>query len=141
MAKETTLVMIKPNAVKKNAIGKILDRFESAGLCIAGARLEQLTRERCEGFYAEHTGKPFFEGLVSFMSSGPAMLLALTGENAIAAARELMGDTNPDAAAPGTIRADFADNMTENAVHGSDSPASAERELAYHFEPGAICPR
>ena len=141
MAVETTLVMIKPNAVNKNVTGKILDRFESAGLVLAGARLEHLTRDRCEDFYAEHRGKPFFEGLVRFMSSGPTLLLALIGEGAIARARELMGDTDPAKAAPGTIRADFADNMTENAVHGSDGPASAARELAFHFDPQAICSR
>ena len=138
MAEETTLVMVKPNAVRKNVIGKIMDRFESNGLRIEAARLEHLTREKCEAFYAEHAGKPFFEGLVEFMSSGPTMLLGLSGEGAIAKARDLMGDTNPEKAAPGTIRADFADNMTENAAHGSDSPASAERELGFHFGDGEI---
>jgi len=136
VAHEKTLVMIKPNAVRKNVIGKILDRFETAGLRIAGARLEHLSEEKCRGFYAEHDGKPFFAELVTFMSSGPAMLLALEGENAILGARGLMGDTNPEKAAPGTIRADFADNMTENAVHGSDSPDSARRELEFHFKDG-----
>lgn len=141
MAVETTLVMIKPNAVRKNAIGSIIGVFEEAGLAVVGARLERLNRDRCEQFYAEHVGKPFYEGLVSFMSSGPTVLLALSGDNAIARARELMGDTNPAKAAPGTIRADFADSMTENAVHGSDSPASAERELAFHFGDRGICLR
>lgn len=136
MAHEKTLVMIKPNAVRKNVIGKILDRFETAGLRIAGARLEHLSEEKCRRFYTEHDGKPFFAELVTFMSSGPAMLLALEGENAILGARGLMGDTNPEKAAPGTIRADFADNMTENAVHGSDSPDSARRELEFHFKDG-----
>ena len=141
MAVETTLVMIKPNAVRKNAIGSIVKVFEEAGLAVVGARLEHLSRERCEQFYAEHDGKPFFDGLISFMSSGPAVLLALAGDNAIDLARELMGDTNPEKAAPGTIRADFADTMTENAVHGSDSPASAERELRFHFGDHGICLR
>ena len=138
---EKTLVMIKPNAVKKNAIGKIVDRFESSGLTVVGARLEHLTEEKCKGFYAEHEGKFFFDGLVEFMTSGPTLLLALAGDNAIAQARELMGDTNPEKAAAGTIRADFADSMTENAVHGSDSPASAERELGFHFGDNGLCPR
>ena len=138
---ETTLVMIKPNAVAKDAIGRIIDRFESAGLWVVGARLERLSAERCRAFYAEHDGKPFFEGLVSFMSSGPTLLLALEGEDAIARARELMGDTNPEKAAPGTIRANFADSMTENAVHGSDSPASARRDLAFYFGENGLCPR
>jgi len=136
MAEEITLVMIKPNAVRKNAIGKIVDRFETAGLRIHGARLEHMSEDTCRQFYAEHDGKPFFAELVKFMSSGPTMLLALEGENAIPRARELMGDTNPEKAAPGTIRADFADNMTENAVHGSDSPESARRELDFHFKDG-----
>jgi nucleoside-diphosphate kinase len=136
MAQETTLVMIKPNAVRKNVIGKILDRFETAGLRISAARLEHLSEEKCRRFYAEHDGKPFFAELVNFMSSGPSMLLALEGDNAILRARELMGDTNPEKASPGTIRADFADNMTENAVHGSDSPESAKREIDFHFSGG-----
>lgn len=130
---EKTLIMIKPNAVKKNAIGAIIERFESNQLTVIAARLEHMTPETCRGFYAEHEGKFFFDGLVAFMSSGPTMLLALSGDNAIARAREIMGNTNPEKADPGTIRADFADSMTENAVHGSDSPASAERELTFHF--------
>lgn len=133
MAEETTLIMIKPNAVAKQVIGKIIDRFETAGLALTAARLEHLTRERCEAFYAEHQGKFFFDDLCAFMSSGPTMLMAVHGDDAIARARKLMGDTNPEKAAPGTIRADFADDMTRNAVHGSDSPASAARELAFHF--------
>ena len=138
---EKTLVMIKPNAVKKNAIGAIMERFESQNLEVIAARLEQMSPETCRGFYAEHDGKFFFDGLVSFMSSGPTMLLALAGENAIVRAREIMGNTDPSQADPGTIRADFADSMTENAVHGSDSPASAARELAFHFSEDQLCPR
>lgn len=138
---ETTLVMIKPNAVTKNAIGQIVGRFEAAGLTVVGARLEHMAPDTCRGFYAEHDGKPFFEELVAFMSSGPTLLLALAGDNAIVAARGLMGDTNPDKAAPGTIRSDFADSMTKNAVHGSDSAASAARELAFHFGDSGLCPR
>ena len=141
MADETTLVMIKPNAVRKNAIGSIIGRFESAGLKVVAARLEHMNAEKCRQFYAEHDGKPFFEGLIAFMSSGPTLLMGLHGDNAIALARELMGDTNPDKAAPGTIRAEFADGMTENAVHGSDSPASAERELKFHFAEDQIVER
>lgn len=133
MAQETTLVMIKPNAVRKNVIGKILDRFESAELRIAEARLERMSEEKCEAFYSEHDGQPFFSRLIRFMSSGPTMLIALEGENAISRARELMGNTDPEKAAQGTIRADFADNVTENAVHGSDSAESARRELDFHF--------
>ena len=137
MADETTLIMLKPNAVRKNVMGSMIQAFEESGLRVSAARLEHLTGERCQAFYAEHEGKFFFEKLVGFMSSGPTMLLALRGENAIARAREIMGDTNPEKAAPGTLRARFADSMTENAVHGSDSPASAARELAFHFGDGA----
>jgi len=139
MPQERTLVMIKPNAVKKNSIGAIIHRFESKGLRVVGARLEQLSKEVCERFYAEHKGKFFFDELVQFMSSAPTMLLALEGENAISLAREIMGDTNPEKAAAGTIRAEFADSMTENAVHGSDSPVSARRELEFHFEQDQLC--
>ena len=139
MPQERTLVMIKPNAVKKNAIGAIIHGFESKGLRVVGARLEQLSNETCEKFYAEHKGKFFFDGLVKFMSSAPTMLLALEGENAISLAREIMGDTNPENAAVGTIRAEYADSMTENAVHGSDSPASAQRELEFHFKLDQLC--
>ena len=139
MPMEKTLIMIKPNAVKKNAIGAIIQRFESQGLVVIAARLEHMSPETCRRFYAEHEGKFFFEGLIEFMSSGPTMLLSLAGEDAIARARDIMGDTDPAQAAPGTIRADFADSMTENAVHGSDSPASAERELNFHFSTDQIC--
>ena len=139
MPREKTLIMIKPNAVKKNAIGAIIQRFESRDLTVVAARLEHMSPDTCRQFYAEHEGKFFFDGLVEFMSSGPTMLLALAGEDAIVRAREIMGNTDPARADPGTIRADFADSMTENAVHGSDSPASAERELNFHFNVDQIC--
>lgn len=130
---ETTLNIIKPNAVRKNAIGKVIQTFEDNGLAVVALRMETLTREKAERFYAEHVGKPFFEGLIEFMTSGPAVAIALRGENAIAKVREIMGNTNPEKAAPGTLRAELADNMTENAVHGSDSPQSAAREVAFFF--------
>lgn len=133
MAEEITLVMIKPNAVRKNVIGPIIQSFEEAGLRVTQARLEHLCLETCRAFYVEHAGKSFFDKLTAFMSSGPTMLLALSGDSAITVAREIMGETNPEKAAPGTIRARFADSVTENAVHGSDSPASAARELDFHF--------
>ena len=131
---EQTLSIIKPNAVKKNAIGKIIDRFESQGLKVAAAKLTKLSREKAEGFYAEHNGKPFFEELVSFMSSGPVLIMALSGNNAIEMNRKIMGATNPAKADAGTIRKDFGDSMGENAVHGSDSSTSAHREIKYFFE-------
>lgn len=134
MSQELTFSIIKPNAVKKNAIGDIINHFETNGLKIAAAKLTLLSREKCEEFYAEHKERPFFGELVEFMTSGPVMLMALSGEGAIAKNRELMGATNPAEAAPGTIRAKHADSVGENAVHGSDSPASAERELALFFE-------
>ncbi len=141
MAVERTLSIIKPDAVAKDIVGKIYSRFEKAGLKIVGARMLHLSREKAEGFYAEHKGRPFFEDLVSFMTSGPVVVSVLEGENAVAAHRELMGATNPQEAEPGTIRADFAQTIDENAVHGSDSPASAAREVAYFFQDGEICPR
>ena len=133
MAVEQTLSIIKPDAVSKNYIGQILARFENAGLGIAAQRMLQLSRAQAEGFYAEHKGRPFFEGLVEFMISGPVVVQVLSGENAILLNRELMGATNPANAAAGTIRADFAEAVDRNAVHGSDSPASAAREIAYFF--------
>lgn len=141
MAVERTLSIIKPDAVAKNVIGKIISRFEDAGLQIAAAKLIKLTQEQAEGFYAEHKERPFFASLVNFMTSGPVVVQVLEGDNAIARNRELMGATNPQAAEPGTIRADFADSIDANAVHGSDSPASAEREIAFFFEADAICSR
>jgi nucleoside-diphosphate kinase len=133
MAVEQTLSIIKPDAVSKNYIGQIIARFEKAGLKIAAQRMLQLSRAQAEGFYAEHKGRPFFEGLVEFMVSGPVVVQVLSGDNAILLNRELMGATNPVNAAPGTIRADFAEAVDRNAVHGSDSPASAAREIAYFF--------
>jgi nucleoside-diphosphate kinase len=133
MAVEQTLSIIKPDAVSKNLIGKIVARFEDAGLKIVAQRMLLLSRAQAEGFYAEHKGKPFFEGLVDFMTSGPVVVQVLSGENAIAFNRELMGATDPAKAAPGTIRADYAEAINRNAVHGSDSPTSAAREVAYFF--------
>lgn len=138
MAKETTFSIIKPNAVKKNAIGKIISKFETQGLKIAAQKMTVLSRKKCEEFYAEHKERPFFGELVNFMTSGPVVLMALSGENAVAKNRDIMGATDPKKAAPGTIRAEFGDNVGENAVHGSDSPASAQRELALFFEKAEI---
>lgn len=134
MAVETTFSIIKPNAVKKNHIGAIIDKFEQSGLTIAAAKLVRLTRPKCEEFYAEHKERPFFGELVEFMTSGPVVLMALKGEGAVMKNREIMGATDPKKAAPGTIRALFGDSVGENAVHGSDSPTSAQRELALFFE-------
>lgn len=137
MAIETTLNIIKPNAVRKSAIGHVIRRFEENGLTVEALRMERLDRQKAEAFYAEHIGKPFFEGLIAFMTSGPVVAMALRGEGAIGRVRELMGNTNPEKAAPGTLRAELADNMTENAVHGSDSPESAAREVNFFF-PGTV---
>ena len=134
MASELTFSIIKPDAVRKNNIGEILARFESAGLKIVAARLEHLSSEKAQGFYAEHEGKPFFEDLIKFMTSGPCLLQVLEGENAINLNRELMGATNPQEAIEGTIRRDFAESIDANAVHGSDSPASAKREIEFFFQ-------
>lgn len=141
MAKEKTFSIIKPNAVAKNAIGKIIDRFESKGLKVAAAKFTKLSKEKAEGFYIEHKERPFFGSLVNFMTSGPVLLMVLEGENAVMANREIMGATDPSKAAPGTIRKDFADNIEANAVHGSDSITSAEREIAYFFEKNEIISR
>ena len=141
MAIERTLSIIKPDAVAKNLIGEIIARFEKAGLKVIGAKLLQLSEEKAGGFYAEHKERPFFGDLVGFMTSGPVVVQILEGENAIATNRDLMGATNPKDADAGTIRADFAETIDANAVHGSDSAASAEREIAYFFEDGEICPR
>lgn len=141
MAIERTLSIIKPDAVAKNVIGKIYTRFEDAGLKIVAAKMLRLSREQAEGFYAEHKERPFFKDLVDFMTSGPVVVQVLEGEDAISKNRELMGATNPKEAAPGTIRADFAESIDANAVHGSDSPASAEREVAYFFQADEICAR
>ena len=134
MASELTFSIIKPDAVRKNKIGEILARFESAGLKIVAARLEHLSSEKAQGFYAEHQGKPFFEDLIKFMTSGPCLLQVLEGENAVNLNRELMGVTNPQEAIEGTIRRDFAESIDANAVHGSDSPASAKREIEFFFQ-------
>ena len=131
---EMTLSIIKPDAVSKNLIGKILQRFEDAGLKIVASKMLHLSVEKARGFYAEHEGKPFFKALVEFMTSGPVIVQVLAGENAIMLNRELMGNTNPKEADAGTIRADFAESIDANAVHGSDSPISAQREIEYFFE-------
>ncbi len=141
MAVQRTLSIIKPDAVAKNVVGEIIARFEKAGLRVVACRMLSLSREQAEGFYAEHRERPFFGDLVAFMTSGPVVVQVLEGENAIALNRELMGATNPREAAPGTIRADFAESIDANAVHGSDSPASAAREIAYFFNGGEICSR
>ena len=141
MATERTLSIIKPDAVAKNVIGEIYSRFEKAGLNIVAAKMMHLTQEQAEGFYAEHKERPFFGALVQFMTSGPVMVQVLEGENAIAKNREIMGATNPAEAAAGTLRHDYADSIDANAVHGSDAPASAEREIAYFFSNDEICPR
>jgi nucleoside-diphosphate kinase len=134
MAIERTFSIVKPNAVQKNVIGEVISRFETKGLRIAAAKLTRLPREKAEGFYIEHKDRPFFQSLIHFMTSGPVLLMCLEGENAVALNRELMGATDPAKAATGTIRKDFADSIEANAVHGSDSAQSAERELAYFFD-------
>ncbi|WP_077531178.1 nucleoside-diphosphate kinase [Vreelandella utahensis] len=141
MAIERTLSIIKPDAVSRNLIGEIESRFENADLQIVAARMIHMTQEQAEGFYAEHRERSFFPDLVGFMTSGPVIVQVLEGENAIARNRELMGATNPKEAEAGTIRADYADSIDANAVHGSDSPESAEREIAYFFNDSEICPR
>ena len=141
MANEMTLSIIKPNAVAQNVVGQILERFESAGFTIVACRMQRLSREKAEGFYAEHRERPFFNDLVAFMTSGPVFVQVLEGENAISVNRDLMGATDPEKAETGTIRADFADSIEANAVHGSDSPESASREIAYFFSDDEICDR
>jgi nucleoside-diphosphate kinase len=141
MAIEKTFSIVKPNAVEKNNIGKIIDRFESKGLRVSAAKFTKLSKEKAEGFYIEHKERPFFGSLVSFMTSGPVLLMVLEGENAVLANREIMGATDPSKAAPGTIRKDFADSIEANAVHGSDSLASAEREISYFFERSEVVSR
>jgi nucleoside-diphosphate kinase len=141
MAAEQTLSIIKPDAVQKNAIGKILARFEAAGLRIVAARMVHLSRKEAEGFYAVHRERPFFKDLVDFMISGPVLVQVLEGDNAVAKNRDLMGATDPKKAAKGTIRADFADSIDANAVHGSDSAANARTEIAYFFPNGGVYSR
>ena len=133
MSIERTLSIIKPDAVAKNVIGEIVTRFEQAGLVIIAAKMQHLNRQEAEGFYAVHQQRPFFNDLVKFMTSGPVMIQALEGENAIALNRQLMGATDPTAADAGTIRADFAASIEANAVHGSDAPETAKTEIAYFF--------
>jgi nucleoside-diphosphate kinase len=134
MAIEQTFSIIKPNAVKKNVIGDIISQFEKSGLKIAAAKLTLMSKDKTELFYAEHKERPFFGELVSFMTSGPVVMMVLSGENAILKNREIMGATDPKKAAPGTIRAKHGDSVGENAVHGSDSPESAKREIAIFFD-------
>lgn len=141
MAIERTLSIIKPDAVAKNVIGAIIARLEQGGLNVVAARMTHLTQKQAEGFYAVHRERPFYQDLVRFMTSGPVLLQVLEGEDAITRNRELMGATNPKNAAPGTIRADFATNVEENAVHGSDGPETAAAEIAYFFDTNGICPR
>lgn len=141
MAVERTISIIKPDAVAKNVIGEIYSRFEKAGLKIVAAKMKHLSKADAEGFYAVHKERPFFNDLVSFMTSGPVMIQVLEGEGAVAKNREVMGATNPKEAAPGTIRADFAETIDENAVHGSDSAENAKIEIDYFFSADEICPR
>jgi nucleoside-diphosphate kinase len=141
MAIERTFSIVKPDGVEKNLIGEVYRRFEEAGLSIIAARMLHLTREQAEGFYAVHKERPFYNDLVSYMTSGPVMVQALEGENAIAKNREVMGATNPADADPGTIRADFAASIEENVVHGSDGPDTAREEIAYFFSTDQVCPR
>ena len=141
MAVERTLSIVKPDAVANNVIGEIYTRFEKAGLKIIAARMMQLSREDAEGFYAVHKARPFFKDLVDFMTSGPVMIQVLQGENAVQKNRDLMGATDPKKADKGTIRADFAQSIDANAVHGSDSAENASVEIAYFFPTLEICPR
>ncbi len=141
MAIERTFSIVKPDAVAKNIIGKIYSRFEKAGLKIIAAKMIHMDEKLAGGFYAVHKERPFYNDLVKYMCSGPVMVQVLEGENAIALNRELMGATNPAQAAEGTIRADFADSIEANAVHGSDGPDTAKTEIAYFFKPEELCPR
>lgn len=141
MAIERTLSIVKPDAVAKNVIGNIIGRFESAGLRVVAAKMMQLDEKTAGGFYIEHKERPFFPDLITFMTSGPILVQVLEGENAVLTNRELMGATNPKEAAAGTIRADLAETIDENAVHGSDSTQSAAREIAYFFSEAELCER
>lgn len=138
MSIEKTFSIIKPNAVEDNNIGNIMARFEKEGLKIAAAKLVQLSKEKAEGFYIEHKERPFFGSLVNFMTSGPVVLMVLQGENAVERNRQIMGATNPNDAAPGTLRKLYAKSIEANAVHGSDSKASADREIAYFFDTNEV---
>lgn len=141
MQTQRTLGIIKPDAVEKSHIGEILDRIEKNGLCIIAMKMKNLSREEASKFYDIHKEKPFFNDLVSFMSSGPVVVMALEGVDAVSRYRQIMGATNPQNAAPGTIRADFAESIDHNAVHGSDSPENAVQELQFFFTEDEICPR
>ena len=141
MAVEQTLSIIKPDGVQKNLIGEIYSRFEKAGLEIVAARMMHLSTEQAQGFYAVHKERPFFNDLVSYMTSGPVIVQALQGEGAIAKNRDIMGATNPAEAEPGTIRADFAESIEENIVHGSDAAETAAVEIAFFFGDDGVCPR
>jgi nucleoside-diphosphate kinase len=141
MSVEQTLSIIKPDGVQKNLIGEICGRFEKAGLQIVAARMMLLSQQQAEGFYAVHKERPFFKDLVSYMTSGPVLVQALEGEDAISRNREIMGATDPAKADPGTIRADFAESIEENIVHGSDAPETAAQEIAFFFGDGGMCPR
>ena len=141
MAVEQTLSIIKPDGVQKNLIGEIYSRFEKAGLEIVAARMMHLTTEQAQGFYAVHKERPFYNDLVSYMTSGPVMIQVLEGEDAITKNRDIMGKTNPADADPGTIRADFAASIEENVVHGSDAPETAATEIAFFFGTDGLCPR
>jgi nucleoside-diphosphate kinase len=138
MANELTFSIIKPNAVKKDKVGAIISKFEENGLRVAAAKFARMGRDKCELFYAEHKERPFFGELVTFMTSGPVLLMVLSGPGAVEKNRKIMGATDPKKAEPGTLRALFGDSMGENAVHGSDSPTSARREIAIFFEPHEI---
>jgi nucleoside-diphosphate kinase len=139
MSIEQTLSIIKPDAVAKHLIGEIINRFEKGGLRVAAAKMLHLSKQQAQEFYAVHKERPFFSALVNFMSSGPVLVQVLEGENAIAKNRQIMGATNPKEAAPGTIRADFADSIDHNAVHGSDAQETAKVEIAFFFRPEEIC--
>lgn len=141
MTIERTFSIVKPDAVKRNLIGAIYNRIEKAGLRVVAAKMIRLDADKAKGFYAEHEGKPFFDDLVAFMMSGPVMVQVLEGDNAVVRYRELMGKTNPEEAACGTLRADYALSLRHNSVHGADSPESAAREIAYFFADDEICPR
>jgi nucleoside-diphosphate kinase len=141
MTVERTLSIVKPDGVRKNVIGEVYRRFERAGLAIVAARMTRLSQAQAEGFYAVHRERPFFRDLVSYMISGPVIVQVLEGEGAVARHREIMGATDPKKAAPGTIRADLAESIEQNVVHGSDSPENAAREIAYFFAETELCPR
>ncbi|MDQ1242802.1 MAG: nucleoside-diphosphate kinase [Pseudomonadota bacterium] len=141
MAVERTLSIVKPDGVRKNVIGEVYRRFEQAGLKIVAARMMKLSQAQAEGFYAVHRERPFFKDLVSYMTSGPVIVQVLEGDNAVAKHREIMGATDPKKAAPGTIRADLAESIEQNVVHGSDSLENAAREVGYFFAETELCPR